>query len=145
MDSVDNIDNTDYLEVQQTFFREKSIQNEEINNFSLQELQKTMLVIVKKMETIEQKLDTIETILQNDISKKCDKMEQHIDFVDNVYSSVKKPLGYLCGKVNSFVGFGYGLTSLSSSSNNILELPDIDNKDSNNQNITTNESESNGN
>jgi hypothetical protein len=140
MDSVDNID---FLEDQQTFFREKSIQNEEINNFSLQELQKTMLVIVKKMETIEQKLENIETILQNDISKKCDKMGQHIDFVDNVYSSVKKPLGYLCGKVNSFVGFGYGLTS--SSSNNILELPDIDRKDSSNQNITTNESETNGN
>ncbi len=135
MDSVDNID---FLEDQQTFFREKSIENNanNVNNFSLQELQTTMVLMVKKMENIEKKIEHIETILEQDISKKCDKMGQHIDFIDNVYSNVKKPLGYLCGKVNSFVGFGYGITS--SSSNNILELPDIDNRNNNSTNSTNN-------
>lgn len=92
------------------------------NTFSLQKLDKKMDLLMKKMDILEDKIQNIESILTNDISKKCDKMESHIDFIDNVYTSVQKPLGYLCGKVNSMVGFG-------GSNTNIRALPDIENKD----------------
>ena len=31
-------------------------------------------------------------------------MSKHIDFVDNVYDTVKNPLGYLVNKMNNFIG-----------------------------------------
>ena len=40
-------------------------------------------------------------------------MGSHIDFVENVYDNVKNPLGFICRKMNNFVGTEkkYSLTS----------------------------------
>ena len=35
------------------------------------------------------------------IRSQTEKMDNHIDFVDNVYDSVKKPFHFLCDKVSS--------------------------------------------
>ena len=57
-----------------------------------------------KMNEIDLKLITILELLQNDIRPNCKKMSSHIDFVDNVYENVKKPLGFICNKVTKLSG-----------------------------------------
>ena len=51
---------------------------------------------------INKKLDLILEFLEKDVKVNCDKMGEHIDFVENVYDNVKNPLGYLCNKINYF-------------------------------------------
>ena len=46
--------------------------------------------LVKLLESIEKRLDRIEMILESN-NKSCKKMDEHINFVDNVYNSVRKP------------------------------------------------------
>ena len=61
-----------------------------------------------RLDQIEQKLNNIETKLdllleKMEISvKECSKMGEHIDFIENVYDTVKKPLDFICDKVNMF-------------------------------------------
>ena len=57
-----------------------------------------------KLDNINDKLDRIMDILNRDVKEKCDKMGEHIDFIENVYDNMKNPLGYLCNKLNSFSG-----------------------------------------
>ena len=55
----------------------------------------------KRLTNIETKLENIETKLENLIvilkivEKNGSKMNEHIDFVDNIYNIVKQPLNYL--------------------------------------------------
>jgi len=53
--------------------------------------------------TINEKLDKILNLLNGDVKTNCQKMSQHIDFVDNVYNTVKNPLGFLVEKMNIFI------------------------------------------
>jgi hypothetical protein len=56
--------------------------------------------------TKEEKIDALENKIQLLISKMekleytCDKMSNHIDFIDSVYNRVKMPLYWICDKVN---------------------------------------------
>ncbi len=56
--------------------------------------------------TKDEKLDALEKKIQLLISKMeklehtCDKMSNHIDFIDSVYNRVKMPLYWICDKVN---------------------------------------------
>ena len=43
-------------------------------------------------------------LLQKDVQPNCQKMNTHINFVENVYENVKNPLGYICNKVGSLIG-----------------------------------------
>ena len=54
----------------------------------------------KKFLTIEKKLDLILEILNTDLKQNCEKMGDHIDFVEKVYDNVKNPLGFICNKIN---------------------------------------------
>ena len=58
--------------------------------------------ITNKIDNLDKKLNLILNFLQEDVKKNCDKMGEHIDFVENVYDNVKNPLGYLCNKLNYF-------------------------------------------
>ena len=53
------------------------------------------------IKTIEVKLDKILLLLETKIEKNCNKMGEHIEFIETVYSNVKKPLEYVCDKINS--------------------------------------------
>lgn len=57
-----------------------------------------------KVEIIEEKLDTILQKMDTTIIKNCDKMGEHIDFVNNVYDTVKVPLHYISNKVQKMIG-----------------------------------------
>ena len=55
-----------------------------------------------KIENIEKKVDKLLELVENNVIKDCNKMSEHIDFIDNVYDNVKNPLGYICNKINGF-------------------------------------------
>lgn len=57
-----------------------------------------------KIERIEEKLDAILQKMDTNIIKNCDKMGEHIDFVNNVYDTVKVPLHYISNKVQKMIG-----------------------------------------
>ena len=63
--------------------------------------------IIKKLEILEEKINRIEvnidlilSSLKNDISENCKKMNNHINFIENIYENVKYPLNYICKKVS---------------------------------------------
>lgn len=60
-----------------------------------------------KINTLETKMDKILNLLEENVNKNCQKMGEHIDFVENVYTNVKKPLEYVCGKVNQIASYTY--------------------------------------
>jgi len=57
-----------------------------------------------QVERMEEKLDAILQKLDDNIIKNCDKMGDHIDFVNNVYDTVKVPLHYISNKVQKMIG-----------------------------------------
>jgi len=74
----------------------------------IDKLEEKVEILEDKLEesknTINNKLDEILSILKGDLNKNCQKMSKHIDFVDNVYDTVKNPLGFLVNKMNKFIG-----------------------------------------
>ena len=61
-------------------------------------------ILKNKIERMEEKLDTILQKMDTHIIKNCDKMGDHIDFVNNVYDTVKVPLHYISNKVQKMIG-----------------------------------------
>ena len=56
-----------------------------------------IIELEKRCERMESKMDKILELLEKD----CKKMNDHIDFIENVYDNVKSPFYYLMDKVNS--------------------------------------------
>jgi predicted nuclease with TOPRIM domain len=54
--------------------------------------------ILLKLDSIEEKLDRIEEKLKKN-TEDCEKMSEHIDFVENVYSTLKSPLEFIRWKL----------------------------------------------
>ena len=59
--------------------------------------------IIEKIEIINSKIDKILEIIENN-KKNCEKMENHITFIESVYDNIKNPLGYICSKVKNISG-----------------------------------------
>lgn len=57
----------------------------------------------ENVSNLQERLDYIVNLLENNVIKNCNKMGNHIDFVENIYDHVKNPLGYLCHKINSLI------------------------------------------
>lgn len=104
-------------------------------------VRKTELIhVYNRLQELNEKIDyntkllnDILKLINNDVKKKCDKMNQHIEFVENVYDAVKSPLNYICNSINSN-------TSLPSN-DKLLEIKDDANSDNNtgNENDTDND------
>lgn len=75
--------------------------NDEINIYN------EIVDIKNRINNIEVKLDKILLLLETNIEKNCNKMGEHIEFIENVYSNVKRPLEYVCDKVNSMTYLTY--------------------------------------
>lgn len=58
----------------------------------------------KEINDINNKIDKIYELLNENIKGNCDKMGEHINFVEAVYDNVKNPLGFVCSKVNYYIG-----------------------------------------
>lgn len=57
-----------------------------------------------KLIDLEVKLNKIIILIENDVAPNCNKMNNHIDFIDKVYDNVKNPLDFICSKVNILSG-----------------------------------------
>jgi len=62
-------------------------------------LKNKFLEFENQFKIIEKKIDKILEVLEKD----CKKMNDHIDFVENVYDNVKMPFYYIMNKVNYLV------------------------------------------
>lgn len=63
--------------------------------------------IKNRLSNIENKLDKLLSILDENMVENCNKMGEHIDFVENVYKTVKKPLEYVSNKINAISNSEY--------------------------------------
>jgi hypothetical protein len=86
-------------------------------------------ILKNKIERIEEKLDAILQKMDNNIIKNCDKMGDHIDFVNNVYDTVKVPLHYLSNKVQKMIGNARTHNDVVRVSNKIEDLNNAINDD----------------
>jgi tetrahydromethanopterin S-methyltransferase subunit B len=67
-----------------------------------------LIILVKeiynKVDNIEKKIDALERRMNEEMVPECKKMGTHIDFIENVYETVRYPLGYFCNKIRTIVG-----------------------------------------
>jgi archaellum component FlaC len=63
----------------------------------------TMKVLLDKLNLIDAKLNNVEKRL-DDIQGSCQKMDDHISFVDNTYETLRSPLDYFREKINQISG-----------------------------------------
>ncbi len=88
-----------------SFSRNVSIQNEYTScHCSSSCIRNEITSLKTKIDRIEEKLDAILQKMDTTIIKNCDKMGEHIDFVNNVYDTVKVPLHYISNKVQRMIG-----------------------------------------
>jgi len=60
--------------------------------------------IYNKVDIIEKKIEALENKMNNEMMPECKKMGEHISFIENVYETMRYPLGYFCNKINTIVG-----------------------------------------
>jgi hypothetical protein len=60
------------------------------------------LNIINLLNEINKKLDRIEERLIK-LEKTQDKMDTHIDFIEDVYENIKHPLNYVTNKMNNYL------------------------------------------
>jgi hypothetical protein len=58
--------------------------------------------IINILNEINKKLDRIEERLIK-LERTQDKMDTHIDFIENVYENVKHPLNFVTNKINNYI------------------------------------------
>jgi tetrahydromethanopterin S-methyltransferase subunit G len=93
--------------------------------------QSELTSIYRRLQELNEKIDyntkllnDILKLINNDVKKKCDKMNEHIEFVENVYDAVKSPLNYICNSINSNISLP--------SNDKLLEIKDDANTDNDN-------------
>ena len=67
------------------------------------------------IESVNSKIDKLSENIDDNLIPECKKMGSHIDFVENVYDTVKHPLGYFCNKIKTLTDRNeqYTLTDIS--------------------------------
>lgn len=58
-------------------------------------------IMEKQISKMEITLSELVLLMKHEVSPSCNKMNSHINFVENVYTKIKKPLHYICNKFNS--------------------------------------------
>ena len=71
-------------------------------------LQEEINNLEEKLNQQNNKLDLILKILNEDIKENCEKMSNHINFIEKVYDKVKSPMYYICNKFNNMRMIGLG-------------------------------------
>lgn len=57
----------------------------------MEEILDTLKTLVKKMETLEERLIRMERVIPA-----CERMDDHVTFVNGVYTTMKAPIEYVC-------------------------------------------------
>ena len=64
-------------------------------------IEKKITLIENKVNIIENKVNSIFELINTDLKNNCNKMGEHINFIEHVYDQVKNPLGYICNRINT--------------------------------------------
>ena len=79
----------------------KDIMNESIYLDEDENNDISLLSLSKKVDKLQEDIDKILILLHTDVKGNCEKMSEHIDFIDNVYNKVKYPMDYVVDKINN--------------------------------------------
>jgi len=78
----------------------------------LQEEIKDLRTEIKDLRTESKDLHTEVRALMRLVSESHQKMNQHVDFVENVYTSVRHPLNFVKRRIESWTGHGASSAAL---------------------------------
>lgn len=53
----------------------------------------------ERLDIIERKIDMLIECISGNILPNCNKMNNHIDFIDRTYEKIRSPLNYICSMV----------------------------------------------
>jgi len=67
--------------------------------------------IDSRVLNIETSFEHLDNIMKSN-NKECEKMGNHIDFIENIYENVKHPLGYICNNIKYYTGNKFNKYSL---------------------------------
>ena len=80
----------------------------------IEEMEDQLTIIDKNIKILTQKINTIIDLLETNVNPNCEKMGQHINFIERIYENVKHPLGYFCSFINHRTETNnYSLTNIS--------------------------------
>ena len=88
------------------------------NEAELIKINRKIDTLSDKLESIDIKLNKLLTMMNDVIKGNCDKMGNHIDFIESVYEKVRAPLGYICNKVNYLTNYPSDSITLTNVPNN---------------------------
>jgi ribosomal protein S8 len=71
---------------------------------TLDEIKEMLITLNNNVEKLNEKVEIISKKLDEEIYDECKKMGSHINFIEEVYDSMKFPLNYLCNTINSISG-----------------------------------------
>ena len=86
------MDNNQLILVQIAELKDIMMSNQHMFNNDINEIKNDILCIKNNLKKINDKLIII--------NEQNNKMDKHVDFINNVYEQVESPLNYICNKVN---------------------------------------------
>jgi archaellum component FlaC len=60
--------------------------------------------IIGRLDGIDKEIQSLKKMIETDVKGNCSKMGEHIDFVENIYETVKSPMYFVCNQVNKITG-----------------------------------------
>ncbi len=77
----------------------------------MDEIKIMLIEIINRLDRIEERLNKID-VKQEEIKDSTTNMDSHIQFINNVYDNVKKPLSYVANKFNNYIDYSNNLPEL---------------------------------
>jgi chromosome segregation ATPase len=62
-------------------------------------------LIIEKFDKLEKKFDDLENSKLKHVQESCDRMNTHIDFIHETYSTLQTPLNFVKNKVEYLMGY----------------------------------------
>lgn len=63
------------------------------------------ILIIESFSRLENKINDLEKNKLNHVQEACDKMNNHIDFIEETYTTLQTPLNYVKNKVEYLMGY----------------------------------------
>ena len=81
---------------------------------NIKSIENKIELIDKNINEIIININKILNLLENKINPNCQKMGEHINFIEKIYENVKHPLGFFCSFINTSTDTNnYSLTDIS--------------------------------
>jgi hypothetical protein len=74
---------------------------------NMQLIEKRLTKLENKLLNVEQNTNKILSILELSIEPNCHKMENHVNFVEKIYETTRKPLNFIFEKISKIRYLGY--------------------------------------